>query len=193
MKDLKELPLDLRDDNGQRDDSPDGVYHIPHNTIDRYIYNVVFSIGMGWEHMSVSLLKINGKNKIEKVERCPTWEEMCFLKNVFWTPEECCVQYHPAMADYISNHKWCLHVWRSTEVQMPVPDTVLVGLKDLDKILAWLNEQYPNLPLERIEVSRILYYADASELVIGDEKSEKTFKARVDAHLRSNFGIVKKK
>lgn len=45
---------------------------------------VVWSFGGGWEHVSVSF-----------ASRCPTWDEMCEVKDIFWTPEECVVQYHP--------------------------------------------------------------------------------------------------
>ena len=45
---------------------------------------VVWSFGGGWEHVSVSYRK-----------RCPTWEEMCRVKEMFFNPEEVAVQYHP--------------------------------------------------------------------------------------------------
>ena len=34
---------------------------------------VIASWGGGWEHVSVSLAR-----------RCPTWEEMCMVKDIFW-------------------------------------------------------------------------------------------------------------
>ena len=37
---------------------------------------VVWSFGGGWEHVSVSYRK-----------RCPTWEEMCRVKDMFFEPE----------------------------------------------------------------------------------------------------------
>ncbi len=62
-----------------------------------------------WEHVSVSL-----KN------RCPTWEEMCFLKSLFWDDDECVVQYHPAKKDYVNIFKTCLHLWKF-KGHMPTP------------------------------------------------------------------------
>lgn len=74
--------------------------------------------GQGWEHVSVSLAK-----------RPPNWEEMCFVKNLFWTPDECVVQYHPAQDDYINCHPNCLHLWRNVNFTFPTPPPILVGPK----------------------------------------------------------------
>ena len=35
---------------------------------------------------------------------CPTWEEMCFIKNIFWEEEESAMQLHPPKSDYVNNH-----------------------------------------------------------------------------------------
>lgn len=79
---------------------------------------MIASDGMGWEHVSVSLQT-----------RCPTWEEMCRVKNLFWDGDDCVVQYHPPKSEYINNHPFCLHLWRSTVVVMPQPDAFLVGVR----------------------------------------------------------------
>src|SRR3954463_731637 len=55
----------------------------------------------GWEHVSVSTRR-----------RPPNWQEMCFVKDLFWEPEECVVQFHPPRSEYINNHPHCLHLWR---------------------------------------------------------------------------------
>lgn len=68
-----------------------------------------------WEHLSVSL-----------PDRCPTWEEMCFLKDLFWSPEDCVVQYHPPKSDYVNLAKNCLHLWRYRG-EMPRPPKNYVG------------------------------------------------------------------
>jgi hypothetical protein len=44
--------------------------------------------GILWEHVSLRALDYKG-------ERCPTWDEMCWAKGLFWGEEECVVQYHP--------------------------------------------------------------------------------------------------
>lgn len=79
--------------------------------------NVVASDGLGWEHVSVS-----------RRDRCPTWDEMCQVKALFWDEEDCVVQYHPPRADYVNNHPNCLHLWRPINVEIPRPLKVLVGV-----------------------------------------------------------------
>ena len=53
----------------------------------------------GWEHVSVSA---DG--------RCPTWDEMCWVKDLFWTEDECTMQLHPPKSDYVNCHPHCLHI-----------------------------------------------------------------------------------
>lgn len=76
--------------------------------------------GMGWEHVSVS---------IPNASRCPTWEEMCFVKNRFWKPTESVVQYHPAKSEYVNNHPYCLHLWKPVGKKYPLPPSIMVGVK----------------------------------------------------------------
>ena len=73
----------------------------------------------GWEHVSVSTAK-----------RPPNWQEMCFVKDLFWQPDECVVQFHPPEADYVNNHPHCLHLWRNAKVEFPRPPGWMVGVKD---------------------------------------------------------------
>ena len=77
---------------------------------------VIASDGLGWEHVSVS-----------REDRCPTWDEMCQVKDLFWGDEDTVVQYHPPKSQYVNIHKNCLHLWRPTEVPMPVPMKIMVG------------------------------------------------------------------
>ena len=81
---------------------------------------VIATNGMGWEHVSVSLQGINNN-------RCPTWDEMCFVKDLFFSEDDCVVQYHPPKSHYVNNHKYCLHLWRPLVQDMPVPPSILVG------------------------------------------------------------------
>lgn len=73
----------------------------------------------GWEHVSVR------RNK-----HVPNWQEMCFVKNLFWAPDECVVQFHPPASQYVNNHPHVLHMWKWTRGQMPMPPAILVGKKD---------------------------------------------------------------
>lgn len=58
-----------------------------------------------WEHVSVSL-----------ADRCPTWEEMSYIKSLFWRRDECVVEYHPPASVYVNRNPFVLHLWKP-----PVP------------------------------------------------------------------------
>lgn len=79
---------------------------------------VIASDGQGWEHVSVSL-----------ANRCPTWEEMCLVKELFWHDDACVVQYHPPKSDYVNCHDYCLHLWRPVGVALVRPPSIMVGAK----------------------------------------------------------------
>ena len=82
---------------------------------------VIWSYGGGWEHVS-----IDGKN------RTPTWDEMCSIKDMFFSDDECCVQYHPPKSEYVNNIPHCLHIWKPIEQYsgvLPIPPSLFVGIK----------------------------------------------------------------
>lgn len=82
-------------------------------------YHCVASDGLGWEHVSISL----------SVKRCPDWEEMCMIKDMFWDETDTVMQFHPPKSEYINNHPYCLHLWRPIGVEIKLPDSLLVGIK----------------------------------------------------------------
>jgi|GEM_PF-1655588 len=73
-----------------------------------------------WEHVSVRPFDAG-------LQRTPTWEEMCYVKNLFWPKQAAVVQFHPAEQDYVNAHPHCLHLWRPLAVGFPQPDPTLVG------------------------------------------------------------------
>lgn len=75
-----------------------GVFTFKHKGA---VLSCIVSDGQSWEHVSVSL-----------GHRTPTWAEMCFIKSVFWDPEDCVIQYHPPESQYVNHHPYCLHLWR---------------------------------------------------------------------------------
>lgn len=77
----------------------------------------IVSEGMGWEHVSVS-----------RTDRCPTWPEMCQVKDLFWDEDDCVVQYHPSKSAYVNNHPYCLHLWRPIGIELPRPESIFVGV-----------------------------------------------------------------
>lgn len=96
---------------------PCGLFSIPfrNNNLSVMAYDGKHD---GWEHVSVSL-----KN------RCPNWEEMCFVKSLFWEDEDCVMQLHPPKSEWINNHPYCLHLWRPKEHVIPRPPNIAVGVK----------------------------------------------------------------
>jgi hypothetical protein len=72
--------------------------------------------GPPWEHVSVS-----------RGDRCPTWEEMAYVKSLFWRPDETVVQFHVPERQHINCHQFCLHLWRPVGVELPMPPAATVG------------------------------------------------------------------
>lgn len=81
-----------------------------------------------WEHVSVTIV-----HPLDK--RCPTWDEMCAVKNVFWDKKDCVIQYHPPEDKYVNQHPHCLHLWRKPGVEIPIPDPNLVGMQKKSAII----------------------------------------------------------
>ena len=69
---------------------------------DNCMMTVIASSDGVWEHVSVS-----------KINRIPTWKEMCFIKDLFFRKDETVVQFHPKKTEYKNLHKYCLHLWRN--------------------------------------------------------------------------------
>jgi len=79
---------------------------------------------MGWEHVSVTK-----RTKNRNVYSLPSWEEMCFIKDLFWSDEDTVIQYHPKKSEYVNNHPYVLHLWKPTNIELPIPNSLLVGIK----------------------------------------------------------------
>lgn len=69
----------------------------------------------GWEHVSVSLQ-----------DRIPSWDEMEFIKQLFWDDEETVIQFHPKLSEYKNQHPYVLHLWRQVGINHPLPPSILV-------------------------------------------------------------------
>lgn len=72
---------------------------------------VIASTGAGWEHVSVSL----------DLKETPSWSIMCFVKSLFWEPEDVVMELHPAASKYINIHPFVLHLWRPLIGKIPLP------------------------------------------------------------------------
>lgn len=77
---------------------------------------ILVSNGEGWDHVSVSL-----------EDRCPTWEEMEFVKRLFFYPDEVCMQLHVAASKHLSFMPYCLHIWKPQNQQIPMPPSIMVA------------------------------------------------------------------
>lgn len=82
------------------------------------VLSIMSSDGEGWEHVSVSTRN-----------RPPLWEEMVYVKSLFWDDEDCVVQFHPPKSKYVNNCENCLHLWRRVGSEFETPPTILVGIK----------------------------------------------------------------
>lgn len=79
---------------------------------------VIASDGDRWEHVTISL--VNQK-------RCPSWGEMCKIKDLFWDEQDCVIQFHPPKADYVNVHKRCLRLWKEHGVTYKTPPKNMIG------------------------------------------------------------------
>ncbi len=84
------------------------------------VIRCIASDGCGWKRVSVS---------IESDRRPPKWDVMCYIKELFFEPEDWVVQFHPAKSEYVNHHPGCLHLWMPTNAQLPTPQSWMVGPK----------------------------------------------------------------
>lgn len=82
-----------------------GYFRVP---VGDMVLNVISSGPDDWEHVSVST-----------PNRCPTWDEMCKVKDLFWNELETVVQFHPSSASYVNTHPYCLHLWKHGVHELP--------------------------------------------------------------------------
>jgi len=77
---------------------------------------VIATQGEGWDHVSVST-----------PTRCPKWEEMEYIKRLFFRDDETAMQLHVPPADHKNCHEFCLHLWRPQDGAIPRPPSILVA------------------------------------------------------------------
>lgn len=101
-----------------------GAFHVPGSVCGGRSIRIIASSGElnGWEHVSVSL-DFDGK-KLNKTTT--SWDTMCFVKDLFWEPEECVVQFHPPASKHVNDHPGVLHLWRKVASDFPMPPILCV-------------------------------------------------------------------
>lgn len=91
----------------------EGAFNIPYRN---RVLRVISGCGDGWDHVSVSI-----------GSRCPNWDEMCHVKNLFFEAEELVMQFHPPKSRYINHHPHVLHLWRPWDVTIELPPSWMVA------------------------------------------------------------------
>lgn len=99
----------------ETEDGISGVIYMP----SRWEGSIIVSNCAGWEHVSVAP---------RKKHIMPSWDDMCFIKNLFRNEDEAVIQIHPAKSEYVSNVPNCLHLWRCSYKEMVLPPKILVGI-----------------------------------------------------------------
>ncbi len=89
-----------------------GCFYFPLNNV---FFQIIVSNQVGWEHVSIS-----------NEARCPTFEEVVAIKEMFFDSGEIAFQVHPKKKNYINFHNNCLHLWRPTNINVPIPDITAV-------------------------------------------------------------------
>lgn len=79
--------------------------------------SVIWSYGGGWDHVSVAPFRPS---------YTPSWDDMCWIKDLFFYPDEWAVQFHPAKSKYVNFLPNCLHLWRPQTEAMPTPPQNMV-------------------------------------------------------------------
>jgi hypothetical protein len=99
-----------------------GYFLVENGPSGRFL-SVIASDGCEWEHVSAKAMYKPGRFKV------PNWEEMCYLKTLFWDPEDVVMQLHPKQSEYVNNHPSVLHLWRPVGLPIPQPPPILVGVQ----------------------------------------------------------------
>ena len=122
-------------------DTEGAILKIEHPTLSDHYFMCTSSATKRWEHVTVIV-----RTKETRSNRCPSWEEMCFVKDQFWDEETAVMQLHPPKSNWISNHPYALHLWRPVCAEIPLPPRNMVGVKKLvfEKVLppemmAWME------------------------------------------------------
>ena len=88
-----------------------GVFMVPNPVQTGPELRIIADSGQGWDHVSVST-----------ESRTPTWEEMDYVKRLFFKDNETAMQLHVPSTEHINHHPHCLHLWRPMKGGVPRPD-----------------------------------------------------------------------
>ena len=111
-------------------DQDGGFFIIPHYDMRGYQFNVLANNGKEWEHVTVTVSLAGSRPTF-----LPTWNDMCFIKNLFWDEEETAMQLHPPKSEYVNNHPFALHLWGRKQKDIPLPASEMIGVKGFKSTL----------------------------------------------------------
>lgn len=78
-----------------------------------------------WEHIMVDC---------ELLQRCATYQEMSFVKDLFWPGNELAFQVHPAKSEYVNYKPYALHLWRHRLISPRVEKQFSERINEISKI-----------------------------------------------------------
>ena len=101
--------------------APDGMAFVITHVVDNRDRQlcVIASWGGHWDHASVHATRLSVAGSAMNVT--PTWDEMCFVKQLCWQDDEWALEYHPAREDNINVHENTLHIWKPQSKSFPKP------------------------------------------------------------------------
>jgi hypothetical protein len=96
-----------------------GAFSLPRPPMVKNL-KVIVSDGADWAGLGLSGVPFEHVS-VSHPDRCPTWDEMCWVKSLFFESEECVIQYHPPRSRYVNAHERTLHLWLPVGVDVPLP------------------------------------------------------------------------
>jgi hypothetical protein len=97
----------------EREDSIQGAFLIPYMD---YELKVISGCGDSWDHVSISLK-----------HRSPYWDEMDWIRKLFFKSSETVLQIHPPVDMHINYHPYVLHLWRAWHVEYKLPPRWMIA------------------------------------------------------------------
>lgn len=94
-----------------------GAFYVPKDGV---ILLVIASNGDDWEETGMPLPKWEHVS-VSVRSRCPTWDEMDFVKRLFWRDDETVIQLHVPRNQHLSLAEHCLHLWKPIGIELPRP------------------------------------------------------------------------
>lgn len=126
-------------------------YFIPRNGV---ILDVIASSFIGWEHVSMVVIKSDWNT------RQPTYDEMVFVKGLFWNEHEICIEVHPKKSEYVNIHSDCLHLWKSVDEDY----------KEMSQIIKEFITAFPKNTSSTIHVTHLKMYDKSYCVVTGPNR-----------------------